>query len=178
VAHLVVSKCLIVTLLYRLEQSFARLGIPIARRKFFEAGDVHEAKEAMLLIGAMYAVEHEAERRGVLGTREHLALRREFSRVFFLHLLLLVRALRGAQGPKTLLGRAARYTWNNQRELALLYSLVVSCTRLGVNPVDYLTDVLNRIDKTDASNYPALLPDRWKPPHTAPTAAHAALFDA
>ena len=322
VAHLVVSKCLIVTPLYRLEQSFARLGIPIARstmnelfrraankleplraplldaikkdfvvqvdetsftmtqqkskafmwtfvgrnltgytfaltrggevpievlgestgaivcddyrgydplakrgarlrcRKFFEAGDVPEAKEAMLLIGAMYAVEHEAERRGVVGTHEHLALRREFSRVFFLHLLLLARALRGAQGPKTLLGRAARYTWNNQRELgralrdvrlpldnnraenalrivalgrknflfvhskeagnelALLYSLVVSCTRLGVNPVDYLADVLNRIDKTNAANYPDLLPDRWKPLPTAVPAANAPLFDA
>ncbi|MCL2779861.1 MAG: IS66 family transposase [Polyangiaceae bacterium] len=190
-----------------------------ARRKFFEAGDVPEAKEAMQLIGAMYAVEHEAERRGVVGTREHLALRREFSRVLFLHLLLLARALRGAQGPKTLLGRAARYTWNNQRELgralrdvrlpldnnraenalrivalgrknflfvhskeagnelALLYSLVVSCTRLGVNPVDYLADVLNRIDKTNAANYPELLPDRWQPQPAPVRDADAACFD-
>lgn len=31
VGHLVVSKCLIVTPLYRLEQSFARLGMPVAR---------------------------------------------------------------------------------------------------------------------------------------------------
>lgn len=50
------------------------------------------------------------------------------------------------------------------KELALLYSLVVSCTRLGVNPVDYLADVLDRIDKTADDGMRDLLPDRWKPP--------------
>ena len=105
-----------------------------------------------------------------------------------------------------MLGRAARYTWNNQlqlsralrdaripldnnraenalrvialgrknflfvhsedagKELALLYSLVVSCTRVGVNPVEYLADVLARIDKTADDGFAELLPDRWKPP--------------
>jgi transposase len=89
-----------------------------ARRKFFEAGDVPEAKEALMLIGAMYAVEHEAERRGVVGSAGQLALRREFTRAFFVRLLLLARGLRRTHGPKTLLGRAARYMWSNQRELA------------------------------------------------------------
>jgi transposase len=310
VAHLVVSKCLIVTPLYRLEQSFARLGMPVARstmndlfrraaqrleplrgplfeaikkdflvhadetsfkmtqqaskafmwafvghslsgyrfsltrggdvpvevlgdsmgaflcddyrgydplekmgarqrcgclaharRKFFEAGDVPEAKEALDLINIMYSVEHEAERRQVVGTTDHLALRREFARPLFVRLLLLAREVRRVHGPKTLLGRAARYTWNNQRqlaralrdaripldnnraenalrivalgrknflfvhseeagkELALLYSLVVSCTRVGVNPVEYLADVLDRVDKT--ADYAELLPGRW-----------------
>ena len=56
------------------------------------------------------------------------------------------------------------------RELALLYSLVVSCTRLGVNPVDYLADVLDRIDKTADDGMRDLLPDRWKPP-TKPAVA-------
>ena len=51
------------------------------------------------------------------------------------------------------------------KELALLYSLVVSCTRVGVNPVEYIADVLDRIDKTiDPDEIAAMLPHRWKPP--------------
>lgn len=325
VAHLVVSKCLIVTPLYRLEQSFARIGMPIARstmndlfrragaklerlcaplfdaitkdflvhvdetsfnmtkqaskafiwafvgqsltgyrfalsrggdlplevlgdsdgaflcddyrgydplakkakrkrcgclaharRKFFEAGDVPEAKTALELINVMYSVEHEAERRGVVGSAEHLSLRRAFVRPLFVRLLLLARDLRRRHGPKTLLGRAGRYAWNNQRELsralrdaripldnnraenalrvvalgrknflfvhseeagkelAILYSLVVSCTRVGVNPVEYIADVLDRIDASTDAGLRDLLPDRWKPP---PKPATATLFD-
>jgi transposase len=89
-----------------------------ARRKYFEAGDVPEVAEALELIRVMYLVEHEAERRGILGTAEHLALRRVYTRPIFVRLLLLARGLRRAHGPKTLLGRAARYTWNNQLELS------------------------------------------------------------
>jgi transposase len=178
-----------------------------ARRKFFEAGDVPEAQEALQLINFIYGVEHEAERREIVGTPDHLALRREFARPLFVRLLLLARSIRRAHGPKTLLGRAARYTWSNQRqltrvlrdpripldnnraenalrivalgrknflfvhsedagnELALLYSLVVSCTRVGVNPVEYIADVLDRVDKTH--DYAELLPHRWAPIATA-----------
>ena len=50
------------------------------------------------------------------------------------------------------------------KELALLYSLVVSCDRLGKNPVTYLTDVLHRIDRTPKDRLATLLPDRWEPP--------------
>ena len=145
-----------------------------ARRHFFDAGDVPEAKKALELVAGMYRVEHEAERRDVIGTAEYLELRRTYARPLFIRLLLLARDLRRMHGPKTLLGRAARYTWRNQialgrslrdtrirldnnpaegalrivalgrknfmfvhseeagKELALLYSLVVSCTRLGV----------------------------------------------
>jgi transposase len=319
VAHLVVSKCLVVTPLYRLEQSFARLGMPIARstmndlfrraaqkleplraplfgaitkdflvnvdetsfkmtkqaskafiwafvgkrltgyrfeltrggdapldvlgnstgvfqcddyrgydplekkrlrqragclaharRKFFEAGDVPEAKEAMDLIAAMYGVEHEAERLEIIGSADHLELRRAYSRALFVRLLILSRELRRVHAPKTLLGRAARYTWKNLaplgrflhdarirldnnpaenalrvvalgrnnflfvhseeagKELALLYSLVVSCTRVGVNPVEYIADVLDRIDDTPNRDIADLLPDRWTRRATAP----------
>jgi transposase len=187
-----------------------------ARRKFFEAGDVSEAKEALALIAGMYGVEHEAEQRELVGTAEHLELRRTLSRPLFLRLLYIARELRRAHGPKTLLGRAANYAWRNMRplgrflrdvrirldnnlaenalrlvalgrknflfvhseeagnELALLYSLVVSCTRVGVNPVEYLTDVLDRIDKTADSDFADLLPHRWKPP---PKPAVAADFE-
>ena len=54
-----------------------------ARRKYFEAGEVPEAQEALELIGAMYMVEHEAERRGIVGSAEHLALRRAYTRPIF-----------------------------------------------------------------------------------------------
>jgi transposase len=177
-----------------------------SRRGFFEAGDLPETEEALELIAGMYRVEHEAERRQILGTPEHLALRRTYARPLFVRLLLLVRELRRHHGPKTLLGRAARYTWRNQRvlcrflhdpripldnnagenamrivalgrknflfvhsedagkELALLYSLVVSCTRLGVNPIDYLADVLDRVEHTADGHFAELLPHRWKPP--------------
>ena len=178
-----------------------------ARRHFFDAGDVPEAKEALSLVAGMYRVEHDAERRGIVGTAEHLELRRTYARPLFVRLLLLAREVRRMHGPKTLLGRAARYTWRNQiplgrclrdaripldnnraenamrlvalgrknflfvhsedagKELALLYSLVVSCTRAGVNPVEYLADVLARIDKvTGVDEIAALLPHRWKPP--------------
>ena len=89
-----------------------------ARRKFFEAGAVAEAEEALELINGMYRVEHEAERREIVGTPEHCALRREHARPLFVRLLLVSRELRRSHGPKTLLGRAARYTWRNQRELS------------------------------------------------------------
>jgi transposase len=188
-----------------------------ARRHFFNAGDVPEAKEALDLVAGMYCVEHEAERRGVVGTTEHLELRRTYARPLFVRLLLLAREVRRMHGPKTLLGRAARYTWksmlplgrflhdaripldNNRaenamrlvalgrknflfvhseeagKELALLYSLVVSCTRVGVNPVEYLAEVLARIDKTvGVDEIAALLPHRWKPP---PNPSDAVDFD-
>lgn len=154
----------------------------------------------------------------MIGTAEHLELRRTYARPLFIRLLLLARELRRMHAPKTLLGRAARYAWRNQialgrslrdtrirldnnpaegalrivalgrknfmfvhseeagDELALLYSLVVSCTRLGVNPVEYIADVLDRIDKaTDADAIAALLPHRWKPP---PKPADVVDFDA
>ncbi len=137
-------------------------------------------------------------------------VRRTCARPLFVRLLLLAREARRLHGPKTLLGRAARYTWRNQtalgrflhdarvpldnnpaenamrlvalgrknflfvhsdeagKALALLYSLVVSCTRVGVNPVEYLADVLGRIDKTAADQLADLLPHRWKPPPKPP----------
>ena len=61
------------------------------------------------------------------------------------------------------------------KELALLYSLVVSCTRVGVNPVEYIADVLDRIDKTADDHLDDLLPDRWKPPLASDAST---LFDA
>ena len=43
-----------------------------------------------------------------------------------------------------------------------------------MNPVEYLGDVLARIDKSPASAIAELLPDRWKPP---PKPTHVLEFD-
>ncbi len=177
-----------------------------ARRKYFDAGNVPEACDALELIGFIYAVEHEAERRGVLGSAEHLELRRTFSKPAYYALLQLARRVGKLHAPKTLLGRAARYTTSNSRALraflddvrippdnnrsenairivalgrknwlfvqsedagknvAIVYSLIASCERASVNPISYLTDVLDRIDGVDDADLRELLPDRWKPP--------------
>jgi transposase len=47
------------------------------------------------------------------------------------------------------------------KALALLYSLTTSCARIGVNPLTYLDDVLDRIDDTLVADLRNLLPDRW-----------------
>jgi transposase len=51
------------------------------------------------------------------------------------------------------------------RNIAGLYSLVGSCIANGVEPTEYLTDVLARVsDATTDDELDALLPDRWRPP--------------
>lgn len=49
-------------------------------------------------------------------------------------------------------------------DFAVLYTLVASCERHGVNAIDYLTDVLVRVQHHPASRVDELLPHRWKPP--------------
>ncbi len=46
---------------------------------------------------------------------------------------------------------------------AVLYTLINSCQQNGKNPVDYLTDVLVRIDDHPARAIVDLLPHRWQP---------------
>jgi len=48
------------------------------------------------------------------------------------------------------------------RRAALFYSLFGSCKILGINPFEYLTDVLNRISDTTMSELDQLLPMNWK----------------
>jgi transposase len=64
------------------------------------------------------------------------------------------------------------------KELALLYSLVVSAARCGVNPVEYLADVLARIDITSDADLRELLPHRWKPQPKPVPDEKVPLFDA
>ena len=43
-------------------------------------------------------------------------------------------------------------------------SIVATCRLLGINPLDYLTDVLPKIADTKVSDLPTLLPTNWQPP--------------
>jgi transposase len=45
--------------------------------------------------------------------------------------------------------------------LAVLYTLVASCEKHRVNPIDYLTDVLTRVHTHPARDVANLLPHRW-----------------
>jgi transposase len=46
---------------------------------------------------------------------------------------------------------------------AVIYSVLVSCRRRGINPQDYLTDVLRRLPTIKISELDSLLPANWKP---------------
>jgi transposase len=181
-----------------------------ARRKLFEQREHPETKDALDLIGTIYAVEHDAKAAGIVGTDEHLALRRSRSRPLFAALLRWGRRHRHAFEPRSGLGRAIRYLLRNFRELgrflrfatiapdnniaeaglrrvalgrknflfvgnedaghdlAVLYTLVACCEKHGVNPIDYVTDVLTRVHSHPASKVIELLPHRWKPPPNHP----------
>ena len=46
---------------------------------------------------------------------------------------------------------------------AVIYSIIVSCRRRGINPQDYLTDVLARLPSTTINRVGELTPANWKP---------------
>jgi hypothetical protein len=46
---------------------------------------------------------------------------------------------------------------------AVIYSLIVSCRRRGINPQAYLTDVLRRLPAMNINQIAELLPANWKP---------------
>lgn len=51
------------------------------------------------------------------------------------------------------------------KSLAILYSLIQTCELNGVNPEDYLADVMIRIQHHPMSKIHELLPHYWKPPN-------------
>ena len=54
--------------------------------------------------------------------------------------------------------------------LAGLYSLVASCEANAINPVEYLTDVLGRLNDHPNSRLDELLPHLWHGPPSASAA--------
>jgi transposase len=48
---------------------------------------------------------------------------------------------------------------------AVIYTLIQSCRRYGINPQEYLTEVLERLPSMTSSQVRELLPANWKPRH-------------
>jgi len=46
---------------------------------------------------------------------------------------------------------------------AVIYSVIVSCRRRGIDPWEYVRDVLTRLPAMKQSELPTLLPRYWKP---------------
>ncbi|MET0259532.1 MAG: IS66 family transposase [Gaiellaceae bacterium] len=57
------------------------------------------------------------------------------------------------------------------KNTAGLFSIVASCVHHDIDPLEYLTDVLVRVDTHPSSRIDELLPDKWRPPEPAPTPA-------
>jgi len=47
---------------------------------------------------------------------------------------------------------------------AVIFSIIVSCRRRGINPQEYMTDVLRRLPMAKTTDIQDLLPANWKPP--------------
>ena len=46
---------------------------------------------------------------------------------------------------------------------AVIYPIIQSCRRRGINPQEYLTEVLQRLRSMKNTEVKTLLPSRWKP---------------
>lgn len=178
------------------------------RRRFFEALSSAEAdaRKALTLILDVYRVEHEAKKRGIVRTDEHLALRRSRGRDAMNAFTTWLEQNKDRFPPKSAMGQAISYALNrgdtltrflddvripldnNASERALrivalgrknflfvgdpgcgenlagLYSLIATCDLHEIDPVDYLRDVLMRVDTHPASKLDELLPHNWTPP--------------
>lgn len=182
------------------------------RRYFFDAKaaapDV--AGKALDFILGLYRVEHEAAQQGILGTKQHVELRRTRSAAIRDAMHAWLKEQQPHHAPKSPMGAAIRYAvnqWdalgafledanipldNNESESALrrvalgrknflfvgneaagenlagLYSLVATCEANDVNPVEYLTDVLVRVNEHPNSKLDELLPHLWRGPPNSP----------
>jgi transposase len=92
------------------------------RRKLYEAmsvdakkSEVHENREALNLIAALYKLEDEAREGGIEGTHEHLLLRHAKSRPLVKKLWRWVDSRKGDHSPKSKMGVAISYA-TKQRE--------------------------------------------------------------
>jgi hypothetical protein len=51
---------------------------------------------------------------------------------------------------------------------AVIYTIIQSCRRRGINPQEYLTDVLSRLPSMKSHEVKDVLPSRWKPSPARP----------
>ena len=176
-----------------------------ARRKFFEAQKEHPlyAGQALMMIGALYDVERQADEQG-LSPKERQELRVRLSFPIIQSFQDWILAVFPKVLPKSRLGKAILYTGNIYPRLAryiidgsyridnngienairpvalgrknylycgndasvertaIIYSLLATCKKCGVNPQEYLTHVLPLVEVTKPSKYYTLLPHNWK----------------
>jgi transposase len=155
------------------------------RRKIFGArsGAPKEADEALSLIRQLFRVEHDATERRIVRSPAHLALRAErsslFVAAFFQWELFLtdprIPLHNNSSEARLRVIALARHNYlffgnpRAGRNFARLYSLVGSCIANGVEPTEYLTDILPRIgDAATEDQLDALLPGRWQSLGPAP----------
>jgi transposase len=181
------------------------------RRYFYKALETapEEAEHVLELILGLYQVEYTAAEQEVLGTEQHLAMRKLRSADLMRQWREWLDENQPLHPPQSPIGKAITYALNNwesltvflenarlsldnnlsERQLriiaigrknflflghddagdnmAVLQTLISSCELNGVNPAEYLTDVLIRIQTHPANRIDELLPDRWEPPDTA-----------
>ncbi len=70
-------------------------------------------------------------------------------------------ARRGSRGPLVRKNYLFVHDVERGASLAGLYSLVATCEARGINPFEYLADVLARVQNHPASVIDALLPAAW-----------------
>jgi len=174
-----------------------------SRRKFAHVDD-DGAKKILELYKPVFAVEREAKERGIVGTDEHLAMRRARAGPAMDAIKAWAEEHKDDYLPKSAVGQAIRYFLNQWkyltrflddvgiapennlserllrivalgrknylfvgheeggRNLAILASIVVTCVLHGVNPQQYLADVLIRVQDHPVSALDDLMPHRWK----------------
>jgi transposase len=54
------------------------------------------------------------------------------------------------------------------KRAAIIYSLLGSCKQQGINPYDYLLDILQRLPEQPVNRLTDLLPPNWKPAKITP----------
>ena len=89
-----------------------------ARRKIFEGrAATPESADALALIKEIYRVEREAKQAGIVGTRKHLAMRKERSAPLMAQLRKWLDEQRPQHVPKSPMGRAVGYASDNWKAL-------------------------------------------------------------
>lgn len=103
-----------------------------SRRKFFRALDSAPEDAACALdhVLALYEVEYEAARRGILGTDEHLALRRAITAERFDAFIAWVNEKKATYPPKSPMGMALRYA---HKTLVSLQAAVLADPRVRLD---------------------------------------------
>jgi len=179
-----------------------------ARRKFVEADreSPQAVRMVLRLIGYLYHMEKEWDRKGWHGKEQRSALRRGHFNQTLTLLKKIALSLRERKPPKSGLSNACGYLlsqWsplvshctfgqtridNNLIEnairpsavgkknflfigspsagkrTAVIYSIIVSCQRHGIDPLAYMTDLLRRLPTmTNQDDIDPLLPENWRP---------------